>query len=246
VNRSLQTLTTQQEMDNKFKSMKEVTVRTKRTKPPKEKLNEELSSAIFQSFNETVFDFVNEDQHAESYSNILQWLQGRVAGLQLHTEDNGDLIPIIRGSQVGIYIDEVQSDAAMLNGFPVSDIAMVKVIKGFFAGGIGGGGGGAVLIYTRKGGMRTANAQPSLNSGKLKGYDKWKDYPALDYSDNFYSGIKQDTRDVLFWNPFAVSVDEKMKVPVQFYNNDRAKEFRIIIIGITPGGVPVYYNGILK
>jgi hypothetical protein len=257
VNRSLKVLANEQEIDNRYKIMKEVTVRTKRVKTPKEKLNEELSSSLFQSFNETVFDFVNEDQHAGGYTNILQWLEGQVAGLRIDFRD-GAYVPIIRGTQVNVYVDEMQVDPQFINGYSVSEIAMVKVIKGFFVGafgggsgsgfglGSGGGSGGAICIYTKKPGMRTVNSQPSLNSNKLKGYDKWKDYPSINYSDNFISEIKTDTRDVLFWNPFTVSANEKMKVPIQFYNNDLAKEFRIIIIGMTPEGELVYYNGILK
>lgn len=258
VNRSLQVLAAQKEIDDKYKIMQEVTVKTKRGKTPKEKLNEELSSGLFQSINETVFDFVNEDQHAAGYTNILQWLEGRVAGLRVEYR-NGAYVPIIRGAPVNIYIDEMQIDPAFINGYSVSEIAMVKVIKGFFVGAFGGGSGsgfglgsggggsgGAVCIYTKKPGMKSMNAESSLNNNKLKGYDKWKDYPSINYADNFYSDVKTDMRNVLFWNPFTVSTDEKMKVPVQFYNNDRAKEFRIIIIGISPEGIPVYYNDILK
>ena len=245
VNRSLLVMTTQLEMDNKYKVMKEVIVKTKKIKSPKEKLNDELSSPTFNSFNETIFDFVNEDQHAAGYMNILQWLEGRVAGLRIDYKD-GAYVPVIRGTQVNIYVDEMQVDPQFIEGYSVNEIAMVKVIKGFFVGGFGGGGGGAIAIYTKKAGMRSANGNPSLNNNRLTGYEKPKYYPSINYSDNFYREIKTDTRDVLFWNPFTVSANEKMKVPIQFYNNDLAKKFRLIIIGITPGGEPVYYNAIVK
>jgi hypothetical protein len=64
--------------------------------------------------------------------------------------------------------------------------------------------------------------------------------------ENIYRQVKNDTRDVLYWNPFAVSENEQLKVPIRFYNNDLAKEFRVIIVGFTIDGIPVYYNGILK
>jgi hypothetical protein len=167
--------------------------------------------------------------------------------LQLRTDTNGDIVPIIRGSQVGIYIDEMQSDASILNGFSVSDIAMVKVIKGFFAGGIGGGGGGAVVIYTKRGNMRTLNrGTPSLNHSSLKGYEKPADFPSPDYNESIYRQLKSDTRDVLFWNAFAVTENEQLKVPIRFYNSDSAKEYRVIIVGFTIDNEPVYFNGILK
>ena len=244
VARSLNTLNNLQMTDAKYKSLGEVKVRTT-VKKAKEKLNDELSTPAFQSINETVFDFVNEDQHADGYSNILQWLQGRVAGLQISTDNNGDIIPLVRGSQVSIFLDEIPVEPAFINGFPVSDIAMVKVIKGFFVGGMGGGGGGAIAIYSKKGGMRTSNSEPSLNYGKLAGYEKMKDFPSPDYGDSFYRQQKKDERDVLYWKPFAVPGDD-VKVAVDFYNNDTAKEFRVVILGFTMEGIPVYYNGILR
>jgi hypothetical protein len=245
VTRSVTTLNNQQYTEDRYKTLQEVKVKS-RVKDPKQKLDEELSSGAFKGFNETVFDFVNEDQHAEGYSNILQWLQGRVAGLQVSMDSNGDMVPIIRGSQVNIYIDEMRTDAAMLNGFSTSDIAMVKVIKGYFVGGVGGGDGGAIGIYTRKGNVRSSNAAPSLNSGKLNGYEKPGNFPSPDYNESIYRQVKNDTRDVLYWNPFSVSENDQLKVPIRFYNNDQAKEFRVIIAGFTVDGTPVYYNEVLK
>ena len=242
ITRAINTLNNEQFADDKYKALGEVKVRT-RAKSAKEKLEEELSTGAFKSFDETVFDFVNEDQHAQGYTNILTWLQGRVAGLQLSTGSGGDLVPVIRGSQVSIYIDEVRTDAGMLNGFPVSDIAMVKVIKSFFAGGMGGGG--AVLIYTKRGGGLAVSPAPSLNSSKLKGYERMKNFPSPDYNDNFSRQIKKDTRDVLSWNAFAVP-DERANLVVRFYNNDVAKQFRVIIAGFTRDGFPVFYDSILQ
>src|SRR5439155_15291749 len=106
----------------------------------------------------------------------LQWLEGKVAGLRIDYR-NGAYVPLIRGTPVNIYIDEMQIEPMFVNGYSISDIAMVKVIKGFFVGAFGGGSGsgfglgsggggsgGAVCIYTKKPGMRTMNAQASLNS----------------------------------------------------------------------------------
>ena len=244
VTRTLNTLNNQQFADDRYKTLEEVRVRTKQ-KTAKEKLEEELSSPSFTGFNETVFDFVNEDQHADSYSNILEWLQGRVAGLQINFS-NGDLIPVIRGTAVEIFVDEMRMDPSFINGFPVNDIAMVKVIKGYFVGGWGGGGEGAIAIYTKKGNMRSYRSQPLLSNNKLKGYDKIENFPSPDYSENIYKQVKLDTRDVLFWNPFAVSENDQLKIPIRFYNNDVAKEFRVIIVGFTIDGQPIYYNRILR
>ncbi|AYN02112.1 hypothetical protein [Chryseobacterium sp. 3008163] len=99
--------------------------------------------------NEVVFDFVNENQSAASSPNILQWLQGRVAGLTINFE-NGVPTPYIRQGKANIYLDEMLTDASSLSGISASNIAMVKIIKDGSVG-MSGSGNGAVLIYTRRG-----------------------------------------------------------------------------------------------
>jgi outer membrane cobalamin receptor len=47
-------------------------------------------------------------------------------------------------------IDEVWYDPGFLNSLPVSDIAMIKIIKGPFAGGFNSPGG-VIAIYTIRG-----------------------------------------------------------------------------------------------
>ena len=245
--RSITNLKNQKVADEKFKTLEEVKV-IAQSKSNKEKLNEQLSSGMFRSMNENVFDLVNENQDAMSYTNILQWLQGRVAGLQIQMQ-GGDYIPIIRGSRVELYLDEMRVDPGMISSLPVSNIAMVKVIKGGFVGGIGGGGGGgAVAIYTRRGDTQAANAQkpPSLNNSVLAGYDKVLPFYKPDYKDPAYKRIERDSRDVLYWNP-AVLPDGNKPVQIRFFNNDDAKSIRVVIIGFSKDeDLPLFYNDLFK
>ncbi|MBX3252589.1 MAG: hypothetical protein KF862_00505 [Chitinophagaceae bacterium] len=247
VARGLTTRKNQQDADEKFKTLQEVTI-TAQKKSNKEKLNEELSSGMFRSMNENVFDFVNENQEAQSYTNILQWLQGRVAGLQIQMQ-NGNYVPIMRGSQVGIYLNEMQTDPSQISSLPVADIAMVKVIKGPFVGGVGGGGGGAIAIYTKRGDTRPAGGAkqpPALNSATITGYDKVAEFYAPDYKETGVKRVDKDVRDVLYWNPVAVT-ERNRPVTVKWYNNDDAKNYRVIIIGFSKDDDTVlYYNDIFK
>ncbi len=204
----------------------------------KEKLNRELSSGMFSSLNSTIFDFVNENQNAATYTNIMQWLQGRVAGLQIQMKDGG-YVPMIRNSQAKIYLDEMLVDPSMISSLSVTDIAMVKVIKG-------GGSlvGDAVVIYTRKGNMESANTpkeSSSSNKIMLNGYNKSSIYEQPDYSNSAYKQIKNDAREVLYWNPSLMN--DQYEIPkVMFYNNDYAKKFDVIIIGFSEEGDILYYN----
>ncbi|HEX5027114.1 MAG TPA: hypothetical protein VFV68_17655 [Agriterribacter sp.] len=244
--RSMNTLDNQIGTDTKFKTLQEVKI-VAQGKSEKEKLNEKLSSGMFRSMNEDVFDLVNENKEAAAYANILQWLQGRVAGLQIQMQ-GGSYVPILRGSQVDLYLDEIRVDASTIGSLPVSDIAMVKVIKGGFVGGVGGGGGGAVAIYTRRGDTQSPNAQkpPSLNSSTLPGYDKPLPFIEPEYKDASVKRIEKDTRDALYWNPSVPSQPNKL-VKIRFFNNDDAKSIKVIIIGFSKDeDVPLYYNDTFK
>jgi hypothetical protein len=121
-------------------------------KSVEEILNEEYCTGMFKTIEGTYFDMLNDRNaiSASSYLNILDWLQGRVAGLQVHTGQSNVRIPYIRNSRAGIYVDEMLVSPSFLNMLSVSDIAMIKIIKGPFAGGFGGPGG-AVAIYTIRG-----------------------------------------------------------------------------------------------
>jgi hypothetical protein len=123
--------------------------RVSNPKSPKELLNDRYTSGLFKSAEGTIFDIENETVGA--YLNILDWLEGRVAGLQVFVSRNGVRVPVIRGSVATIFVDEMRMDASLLNSLPVHDIGMIKVIKGPFAGAIGNGGGGTIAIYTIKG-----------------------------------------------------------------------------------------------
>ena len=114
----------------------------------KEILNEQYASGLFKNAEGTIIDVENEN--VQGYLNILDWLNGRVAGLQIFVTRGGIRVPVIRGSAATIFVDEIQMDPSYLNFLSVNDIAMIKVIKGPFAGAIGNGGGGTIAIYTIK------------------------------------------------------------------------------------------------
>ena len=116
------------------------------TKTPEEKLNEEYCTGLFKTTEGTILD-VASNNSAAAYFNILDWLNGRVAGLRVYKTKNGVRIPVIRGQQTSIYVDEIQVSPGYLNSLASGDIAMIKVIKTPFMGGFNGSGG-AIAIYT--------------------------------------------------------------------------------------------------
>ena len=122
--------------------------RIARIKTKEELLNEQYCTGLFNTPEGTYFDMLNDNAAASAsgYHNILDWLQGRVAGLQVYSSRYYELIPFIRNSPASIYVDEILMSPDYLNSLPVTDIAMIKIIKAPSAG--FGGPGGVIAIYT--------------------------------------------------------------------------------------------------
>jgi TonB-dependent Receptor Plug Domain len=127
---------------------------TKLHQPPSknQQLNEQYCNGLFKTEDGIYFDLLNDNSTlgAKSYLNILDWLNGRVAGLQVYPGRGNTRIPYIRNSRAGIYVDEVPVTPDFLNSLSANDIAMIKVIKGPFAGAINSSGG-VIAIYTDRG-----------------------------------------------------------------------------------------------
>lgn len=245
ISRLINTLNTQKIISEKVINIEEVKIKGE-LKNKTKKLNNELSSALFRSSHEDVFDFVN-DINTSSAINILQWLQGRVAGLSIQFQ-NGTSIPYLRGEKTTVYLDEMLATPDQISNISTSEIAMVKVIKGFFAGGFAGTNG-AIAIYTRRGnsdGKIIDRSQPSqLRQITLSGYDKEIPLENPMYENDNFKNIVHDTRSVLYWNPFLETQSQK-SVPLEFYNNDDAKKYKIIIMGYDKNNdTPLYYNEVL-
>ncbi len=115
---------------------------------PADPLNEKYCSALFKNADGIIFDLENDNASAKSYLNILEWLPGRVAGLQIYYTRNRMPVPFIRNSMATIYVDEQLVTADYLQMLPVSDIGMIKIIKSPFVGAPGNGNGGVIAIYT--------------------------------------------------------------------------------------------------
>lgn len=219
----------------------EVTIRAKK-RDATARLDKELSTGMFNSINSTIFDFINENQNANSSLDIFQWLQGRAAGLSFQRDQLGNNVPYIRNSPAKIYLNEVQTDASAITSIPVSDIAMVKILKG--AGLIGDG----VLIYTKRGNMKSQNDNsPSIaanNKVVLTGYSIESDYFKTDYSKDTQKNIANDGRKVLFWSP-SFSVETDHPVEVKFYNNDNSKKYKATIISLDRNSDLLYFDDII-
>jgi len=135
-------------------------------KSPAQQFNEEYVSGLFQSGDERVISIM-DDPSAFGFPNILSYLQGRVAGLQIAQVGLNGGVASWRGSPVTFFMDEVRISAEQVAIIPITDIAIVKAYPPPFIG--APGGGGALAIYTRRGGE--ANYIPGNRQVfKVRGY----------------------------------------------------------------------------
>ena len=201
------------------------------------KLNNELTSGVFSTMNATIFDFVNDNQETLLSSlGIFEWLQGRIAGLSMMMVTPGNYMPVIRGVEAGIFLDEINVSADAVRSISLSSIAMVKVIKGSILI------GDSILIYTRKSNMKTPISKTAHinNKVEIKGYDKSTAFQVVNYAQDKYKALLSDWRQVLYWNPnFTNST-------INFFNNDNAKNRQITIISFDKNDKLLYYNEIVK
>jgi hypothetical protein len=221
--------------------METVTVRAT-TRSHLQQLEDKYARGLFSGGDAKQFDLVNEPSYG--YMNIFQFLQGRVAGLQVNTNSTATQLSW-RGSEPSLFLDEMQVEVETISMIPVSDIAYVKVFNPPFLGGRGGSGGG-IAIYTRKGGDVVSTSGKGLSENIVSGYSPMRQFYSPDYSRIDPRHEEKDLRTTLYWNPLLQFDPKNRSVLVRFYNNDVSKSFRVVIQGMTRDGVLTQLEEIME
>ncbi|MDP4273287.1 MAG: TonB-dependent receptor plug domain-containing protein [Bacteroidota bacterium] len=180
-----------------------------------------------------------KDNEIASYSNIFQYLQGRVPGVNV-TGDN----VVIRGPnslylpQDPLYlIDGIPVDKQMVASMSPLDVERIEILKGPDASIYGSrGANGVIAIYTKRG-----FAVKRGIDFQMLGYHNAREFYVPKYS-SVKDNLKTDFRTTIYWNPNMVTDDQGM-AKVSFYNSDATTTFRVIVEGISASG-KVGYNSI--
>lgn len=212
--------------------LENITVKA-RAKTAKDKMEEKYVSGLF-SGDARSFDLVN-DAMAGGYIDIFQYLQGKVAGLQINGSGSGTSLSWRGGTPV-LYLNEMQTDINMISSTPVSDIAYIKIFRPGESI-VSGSGGGVIAIYTRKGGDAAPSADAKgLSAVQMTGYSALKEFYSPDYATPSERDALDDVRSTLYWNP-AIYLDKNRRhLRLQFYNNDVTKRFRLVMEGLNTEG----------
>lgn len=229
-NNRLAALQRDQNESNKIKTLSVVEVRS-RQKSLKEKMDEEYTSGFFSGGDGYTFT-TEDDPFARSAMSILNYLQGKVAGLQISTTGVGGAT--WRGSATTFFLNESMVDIGNIQSISMNDVAMVKVFRPPFFGAAGGGAGGAIAIYTKKGGGDNLQVK-GLSFTNLNGYSAIREFYSPDYEKDPRADIK-DYRTTLYWNPLLFLDKNTRRLTLPFFNSDNCKKFRVIIEGINEAG----------
>jgi len=143
--------------DKKY-TLKEVTVNSV-VKKKVERFNEEFASGLFKFGDPIIFDGLENNQLGSSM-DIFNFLQGRVAGLQVKRNDMGGYMLKWREGRVDIFLDEFKVDNEMASYVNTNDIAMIKVFPPMSGGPTANG---SIAIYTKRGDYYTENSGRKYN-----------------------------------------------------------------------------------
>lgn len=221
-----------QDRDSKVKVLTTVVIKAKQ-KSKEEKMNEEYSSGLFTGGDGYTF-ITEDDPFAQSSLSVLNYLQGKVAGLQI-TMGGAEPSLSWRGGTPSLYLNEMQADASQIQTLSMSDVAMIKVFRPPFFGGGSGGSGGAIAVYLKKGSSGRGNVT-GLDFASIPGYTPIKEFYSPDYSHVNDQNEQPDIRTTLYWNPFIITDKTHRRIVLPFYNNDVTKKYRVIIEGINEDG----------
>ncbi len=222
-----------QDARRKVQTLETVTV-TARQKSKQQLMDEEYTSGLFSGGDGYTF-IMDDDVAARSAISVLNYLQGRVAGLQI--AGNGSQMSLAwRGGSPTLFLNEMQSDVSMIQSISMNDVAMIKVFRPPFFGAPGGGSGGAIAVYTKKGAAMNSDQVKGLDFANIPGYSVVKEFYSPDYSKYDERHTDGDFRSTLYWNPFILTGKDSRRVFFTFYNNDITKRFRIVVEGCDADG----------
>ena len=217
----------------KVKTMEAVVVKG-RMRSRAEVMNDEYASGFFKGGDGATF-IVEDDPLAQASLSVLNYLQGKVAGLMISVQGATDAQLSWRGGSPALYINEMQSDVQMIQSMPMTDVAMIKVYRPPFFGSFGGGAGGAIAVYTKKG--KSSNERiKGLDFANIQGYSAERQFYSPDYTKFDETQSQPDLRNTLYWNPFVFTNKQNRRIFLSFFNNDTSKKFRVVVEGINTDG----------
>ncbi|HTE24917.1 hypothetical protein [Flavitalea sp.] len=220
-----------------------------KTKSPKEIVNAKYTRGVFSNSNMAkVIDLINEPVKAGA--NILDYLQGKISGLNIVRLNNGYQLTSTRVStmtdpypHVNVYLDEQLSNQDFVRTLPVNDVALVKYFPPGNSGMLGMGNIGALAIYTKRPEDLTGKSVlKNENTFLYPGYTPVKPFQGAPSYGKKQNGYFSPT---IYWNPSIYVAGEDNKAVISFINYGEVKQMKIVVEGFTEDGKIVSFEKII-
>lgn len=241
-----------------YRDLGTVTVTAKR-QSKLDSLQREYVSGFFEQSDQTLV--VPENG---SFMNIWQYLQREVPGLNVQPfaggvpsvsfQRNSDLLlgtvtesgELIAGGSDGIrfFLNEMPVSIEIIDAVNPDEVAIVKVYKGALAFPFGANAG-AISVYTKKGRSVAINEKRFVSFEK-QGFAVAREFFQVDYlKEPALNKNQTDNRITLLWKP-DLQLDKAGKAKLDFFNNDFAKKWKVIVQGLDKQGQLVYSEYLLE
>lgn len=228
-------------LDKEAKELDEVIVKARSIK--KEEMDQR--TLYTNPSDRIILDSMKYDQGARSIFDLLRNIAGiRVSGTfptqsASLTRSNTS---INAGGNAPLYVvDGMPTDEDLVNSIALQDVEFIDVLKGPRAAIYGSrGSGGAILIYTRKNGLK----QPEDISPEgfyvfvHPGYHQAKEFYSPQYNIPRDEHKVPDYRTTLYWNPELNFKNGRSEI--DFYTSDQSGSLSIRLEGILTNGEPFF------
>ena len=179
--------------------------------------------------------------------NILESLQGRVAGLQVTRSGMNEFRAVIRGQGTPLYL---------LDGMPISegamqsinqfDISRIEILKGPGSAGIYGGraGGGVIALFTQRGQPEEVDPERGkhIMTHLAGGYTKTRRFYSPTYTEDDVAYFDySDWRSTIYWEP-NILLHGGTRRALSFYTADTPGKYTVIVEGISNDGQPLFQS----
>jgi hypothetical protein len=200
------------------------------------------SAGHIRLYNSPDYSLKVTEQMTTTHPDVIQTLQGRVAGLYI----TGDWIngyKFILHGQTGeplFLIDGKRVDYASIITLPMNAIDQVEVIKDGGKLALYGFSGsfGVISVFTKRG--INGSFPPVLNfiSQRVYGYYQARTFYTPKYDVKKPEYEKPDLRTTIHWEPNLVT-DEDGKATISFFNSDSKTILKVDVEGIAEPGIPL-------
>ena len=190
--------------------------------------------------HDTPNDVIHVGQDVDAYSNILQYMQGKVPGVNI----TGNRVIIrgintLYGSTDPLFLmDGVPIDASAVPSINPSDISTIEILKGPEAAIYGSrGANGVIAFYSKRGHFMKRGV---IEFGML-GYHKTREFYVPAYDTWKYQPANYSVPRTVYWKPF-ISIDSTGTATVRFKKKFPVQKMNITLEGITDSGEVIHYE----